>query len=145
RDGVSSLTIQRCFRKAGFNGDFLFSYLDSENEENKDIAELSKFQKKLDFEKFAYVSIDSNLEARGSLSDLDIFDSITVTEDNAEADSDIEEISKSEKTAISSKDTIDRINNLKYFFMNKKEDFSNIVDFYYRLKYEPRQTSFLGY
>ncbi|RNA44753.1 hypothetical protein BpHYR1_048015 [Brachionus plicatilis] len=39
-DGVSSLTIQRCFRKAGFNGDFLFGDLESECNENDDFKEI---------------------------------------------------------------------------------------------------------
>ncbi|RNA02476.1 hypothetical protein BpHYR1_046493 [Brachionus plicatilis] len=73
-------------------------------------------------------------EGRGSLSDLEIVNSKTVPEDNVESDSDIEEISKSEKTAICSKDAIDRINDLKYFLLNKKEDYSNIVDFLFNIK-----------
>ncbi|RNA30415.1 hypothetical protein BpHYR1_041124 [Brachionus plicatilis] len=71
--------------KIKINSPFNKSFdLESENEENKDIAELSKFGKKLDFKKYTYVSIDSNLKERGLLSDLEIVNSITVTEDNAE-------------------------------------------------------------
>ncbi|RNA00713.1 hypothetical protein BpHYR1_030507, partial [Brachionus plicatilis] len=53
---------------------------------------------------------------------------------SSEIDSDIEEISKSEKTAISSKDAIDRINDLKYFFLNIKEDYSNIIDYLFNTR-----------
>ncbi|RNA33139.1 tigger transposable element-derived 6-like [Brachionus plicatilis] len=120
-DGVSPSTIRNCFRKAGFNGDFFFD-LDElcENEEDQ-YKEIVSFEKKLDFDKFAYVSIDRNLAARGMLSEAEIVDSIA-TNNPVEQDSDteIEEQQDANKQVINSKEAIDRINELKQFFFNQK-------------------------
>ncbi|RMZ99289.1 hypothetical protein BpHYR1_015182, partial [Brachionus plicatilis] len=73
--------------KAGFNGEFLFD-LDElcENEEDQ-YKEIASFEKKLDFDKFACVSIDSNLAARGILSEAEIVES-KATNNPVEQDSD---------------------------------------------------------
>ncbi|RNA04201.1 hypothetical protein BpHYR1_050034 [Brachionus plicatilis] len=73
RDDLQNQT--RVRRKASFNGEFLFD-LDElcENEEDQ-YKEIVSFEKKLDFD-LAYVSIDSNLAARGMLSEAEIVDSI---------------------------------------------------------------------
>ncbi|RNA38517.1 tigger transposable element-derived 6-like [Brachionus plicatilis] len=72
-DGVSALTIQRCFN------------------------DISSFEKKLNFDKYAYVSIDSNFPARGLLSDVEIISSVNNTAQNDDSDSDVEEIEKPKK------------------------------------------------
>ncbi|RNA34388.1 hypothetical protein BpHYR1_042169 [Brachionus plicatilis] len=71
---------------AGFNGDFLFGDLESECNENDDFKEIWTFEKKLNFEKYAYVSIDSNLPARGSLLDIEIINSISNDENKDDKD-----------------------------------------------------------
>ncbi|RMZ98023.1 hypothetical protein BpHYR1_044624, partial [Brachionus plicatilis] len=80
---------------------------------------------KLDFDKFAYVSVDSNLAAHGMLSEAEIVDSIA-TNNPVEQES----VKKSNKMliykVINSKEAIDRINELKQFFLTKKDDNSNI-------------------
>ncbi|RNA31508.1 hypothetical protein BpHYR1_026843 [Brachionus plicatilis] len=83
----------------------------------------------LNFDKYAYVSIDSNFPARGLLSDVEIISSVNNTAQNDDSDSDVEEIEKPKKPVISSKEAIDKINDLKDFFLNKNQDFSKIVDF----------------
>lgn len=74
--GVSLSIIINCFRKAGFNGEFLFDldelYENKEDQYNK----IASFEK-LDFDNFAFVSIDSNLAAREMLSKAEFVDSIT--------------------------------------------------------------------
>ncbi|RNA23177.1 hypothetical protein BpHYR1_037880 [Brachionus plicatilis] len=87
----------------GFNGDFLFGDLESECNENDDFKEIWTFEKKLNFEKYAYVSIDSNLPARGSLSDIKIINSISNAENKDDSDSEVEDITKPKKSDFSSK------------------------------------------
>ncbi|RNA30581.1 hypothetical protein BpHYR1_052585 [Brachionus plicatilis] len=64
-----------------------------------------------------------------SLSDIEIINSISNAENKDDSDSEVEDITKPKKSDFSSKDAIERINDLKDFFLNKKEDFSNVVDF----------------
>ncbi|RNA38629.1 tigger transposable element-derived 6-like [Brachionus plicatilis] len=99
-------------------------------------AELSTFEKKIDFEKYAYVSVDSNLAARGSLSDLQILNTVaTKKEESDNSDSEIEELTQPKKSIISSKEAIERINDLKDLFLNKQEyDSSNIVNFLFNIE-----------
>ncbi|RNA38023.1 hypothetical protein BpHYR1_038249, partial [Brachionus plicatilis] len=119
----------------GFNGDFLFD-LTNDCDSEDEFKELSTFEKKIDFEKYAYVSVDINLAARGSLSDLQILNTVaTKKEESDNSDSEIEELTQPKKSIISSKEAIERINDLKDFFLNKQEnDSSDIVNFLFILK-----------
>ncbi|RNA30588.1 tigger transposable element-derived 6 [Brachionus plicatilis] len=80
-------------------------------------------------QKYICLCFDSNLPARGSLSDIEIINSISNAENKDDSDSEVEDITKPKKSDYSSKYAIERINDLKDFFLNKKEDFSNVVDF----------------
>ncbi|RMZ97921.1 hypothetical protein BpHYR1_008492, partial [Brachionus plicatilis] len=88
----------------------------------------------LNFDKYAYVSIDSNFTERSLLSDVEIISSVNNTAQNDDSDSDVEEIEKPKKPVISSKEAIDKINDLKDFFLNKNQDFSKIVDFLFNIE-----------
>ncbi|RNA42351.1 hypothetical protein BpHYR1_021494 [Brachionus plicatilis] len=91
-------------------------------------SKLAKEYNKLDFDKFAYVSIDSNLAARGMLLEAEIVDSIA-TNNPVEQDSDAEiaEQQDANKQVINSKEATDRINELKQFFLTNKDDNSNKI------------------
>ncbi|RNA29002.1 hypothetical protein BpHYR1_002609 [Brachionus plicatilis] len=88
---------------------------------------------KLNFDKYVYVSIDSNFPERGLLSDVEIISSVNNTAQNDDSDSDVE-IEKPKKPVISSKEAIDKINDLKDFFLNKNQDFSKLVDFLFNIE-----------
>ncbi|RNA43578.1 hypothetical protein BpHYR1_048950 [Brachionus plicatilis] len=85
-------------------------------EENEEFNDISSFEKKLNFDKYAYVSIDSNFPARGLLLDVEIISSVNNTAQNDDSNSDVEEIEKPKKPVISSKEAIDKINDLEDFF-----------------------------
>ncbi|RNA30231.1 hypothetical protein BpHYR1_039055 [Brachionus plicatilis] len=71
----------------------------------KKTYKIASFEKKLDFDKFAYVSNDSNLATRGMLSEAEIVDSIA-TNYPVEQDSDgeIEKQQDANKQVINSKE-----------------------------------------
>ncbi|RNA14071.1 hypothetical protein BpHYR1_006913 [Brachionus plicatilis] len=95
--------------KAGFN--FLFDLDELCKNEEDQYKEIASFEKKLDFDKFAYVSIYSNLAARGMLSEAEIVDSMATNNPvEQESDTEIEEQQDANKQVINSKEAIDRIN-----------------------------------
>ncbi|RMZ99283.1 tigger transposable element-derived 6 [Brachionus plicatilis] len=65
---------------------------------------------------------------------VEIISSVNNTAQNDDSDSDVEEIEKPKKPVISSKEAIDKINDLKDFFLNKNQDFSKIVDFMFNIE-----------
>ncbi|RNA05961.1 hypothetical protein BpHYR1_021085 [Brachionus plicatilis] len=81
------------------------------------------------------MSIESNLAGVGMLSEAEIVDSIA-TKNPVEQDSDaeIEEQQDANKQVINSKEAIDRINELKQFFLTQKDDNSNVIKLLFNIE-----------
>ena len=84
----------------------------------------------LDFDKYAYVSIDAELPAFGTLSDEEIVKKVGCDDQlniatNSDEDEEIEEISK---PTINPKEALDKINDLRIFFFLNNSDCSSFIN-----------------
>jgi hypothetical protein len=128
--GVTSTTINNCFRKAGFNGEDYLGEIDtiSSIDESREVENIYQNYDS-DFNMDAYVRFDDNIETHASLNDDEIIEEVqnnqnandSVVEEDDENDIEIEN-----NNVITTNTAAKLVKDLKIFLFSQKDDTSNI-------------------